>query len=72
MVTQVAPLIFSFIVDYFGIDYVEERYSKHLLATLEEHYTFTTYWKRNNCAGIDLHWDLKHRICRLSMEGYIQ
>ena len=36
------PILFSLIVDNFGIDYVEERHAKHLLATLKEHYTITT------------------------------
>ena len=39
------PIIFSLIVDDFGLEYVEERHAKHLIATLEEHYTVTTDWK---------------------------
>ena len=35
-------VLFSLIVDNFGIEYVEERHAKHLLATLKEHYTITT------------------------------
>ena len=36
------PIRFSLIADDFGIEYVEKRHAKHLLATLKEHYTITT------------------------------
>ena len=61
--------MFSLIVDYFGIEYVEERYTKHLLSDLEQHYTVTTDWEGKKYASINLHWNYQHRTFRLYMNG---
>ena len=70
------PIIFGLIVDNFGIEYVGERHSQHLLHTLQEHYTITTYWEGKKFAGVDLDWKYSdtnsQRKCRLSTEGYIE
>ena len=64
-------LIFILIVDDFGIEYCERRHADHLLAALQQDYTVTTDWAGTKFAGIDLTWNYKLRMCRLSMNGYI-
>jgi hypothetical protein len=58
-------------VDDFGIEYCERRHADHLLAALQQDYTVTTDWAGTKFAGIDLTWNYKIRMCRLSMNGYI-
>lgn len=69
------PIMFSLIVDDFGIEYVEERHARHLLEVLEEFYTVTTDWDGEKYAGVDIRWDYakkhKDRKVRIYMDGYI-
>ena len=66
------PILFTLIVDDFGIEYVGERHANHLRDVLKKHYEITEDWKGEKFAGIDLEWDYAKRTCRLSMKGYIR
>ena len=66
------PVIFYLTVDDFGIEFVCEQHTKHLLGTLQEHYTVTTYWEGGEYICVDLEWDYKSRTCRLTLEKYIR
>ena len=49
-------IIFGLIVDDSGIEYFGKRHTRHLLHTLQEHYTTTTDWEGGKFAGVDLNW----------------
>ena len=70
-----SPIQFSLIVDDFGIKYVGEKNSQHLLQVLQEHYEISKDWKGENFTGIDLKWNYSttknDRTLRLSIHGYI-
>ena len=53
------PVMFYLTVDDFGIEYVGKHHAKHLLDTLQEHYTITTNWEGKKYAGIDIGLDYK-------------
>ena len=66
---------FVLLVDNFGIKYVGNEHSLHLLNTIEQNYKITTDWEGAKFAGINLTWDYNVRhtnwTCRISMGGYI-
>ena len=39
------PIQFTLVLDYFGVNYTGEEYSKHLMAVLNKDYTITHDWK---------------------------
>ena len=48
---------FSLIVDGFGVKYVGDEHTKHLIKVLKEHYTITEDWEAEKYSGITLDWD---------------
>lgn len=65
------PVVFTLIVDDFGIEYVDRRHAEHLLTALQTDYQVTTDWTGSKFAGIDIDWDYDQRTCRIAMKGYI-
>ena len=65
------PVLFSLIVDDFGVEYVGKHQAYHLLNALKENYEFTVNDKGNLYAVSNLTWDYFKRTCRLTMENYI-
>ena len=66
------PVMFCLNVDDFGIKYVGEHHTQHLLSTLQEHFTVTTDWEGKKYSGIDLKWNYKSCTYRLTMKDYIR
>eukprot|EP00804_Cyclotella_cryptica_P009897 CCRYP_014166-RA/>CCRYP_014166-RA protein AED:0.44 eAED:0.44 QI:0/-1/0/1/-1/1/1/0/170 len=65
------PIMFTLIVDDFGVKYIGEHHAHHLRDTIKEFYDLTENWKGDLYAGINLAWNYSNRTCRLSMEDYI-
>ena len=65
------PVLFSLIVDDFGVEYVGKRQSDHLINDLKENYEVTVIDKGNFYSGIKLTWDYAKRTCRLTIDDYI-
>eukprot|EP00804_Cyclotella_cryptica_P017724 CCRYP_001164-RA/>CCRYP_001164-RA protein AED:0.37 eAED:0.27 QI:0/0/0/1/0.33/0.25/4/0/1265 len=65
------PVMFTLIVDDFGVKYVGDQHAHHLRDTIKQFYYLTENWKGDLYAGINLTWDYAKRTCRLSMEDYI-
>ncbi len=65
------PIMFTLIVDDFGVEYVGEQHALHLRDTIKQHYDLTVNWKGDLYAGINLAWNYTKRTCRLTMEEYI-
>jgi hypothetical protein len=62
------PIMFTLIVDDFGVEYVGEEHAIHLRDTIKEHYDITENWKGDLYSGINLDWNYSNRTCRLTME----
>ncbi len=66
------PLLFSLVVDDFGVQYVGRQHVDHLIAAIEEHYEFSKDWAGELYCGITIKWDYTNRTVDLSMPGYVQ
>ena len=65
------PVLFSLIVDDFGVKYVGKRHANHFLNALKGNHEVTVNDKGNLYAEINLNWDYVKRTCRLTMDDYI-
>ena len=65
------PVIFSLVVDDFGVKYVRKQHADHLCDSIREHYSITEDWAGELYCGITLKWDYINRTVDLSMPGYV-
>jgi hypothetical protein len=66
-------LMFSLVVDDFGIQYTHLPDAQHLLAALKQHYeAITVDWTGSLFCGISLQWNYTNRMVDLSMPHYVQ
>ena len=65
-------ICFSLVVDNFGVKYIGEDNTNHLIQVLEEHYNISKDWKGTKYCGLSLDWDYKKREVHLSMPGYVE
>ena len=65
------PILFSVVVDDFGVKYVGKEHAQHLIDTLASFYEITVDWEATKYCGITLEWDYDNRTVDLSMPGYI-
>jgi hypothetical protein len=68
---QWRPIVFSLVVDDFGISYVGKEHADHLIHSIEHDYEFTKDWSGTLYCGITIKWNYKARTAELSMPGYI-
>eukprot|EP00804_Cyclotella_cryptica_P018237 CCRYP_005972-RC/>CCRYP_005972-RC protein AED:0.07 eAED:0.01 QI:0/-1/0/1/-1/0/1/0/582 len=66
------PIAFALCVDDFGVKYVGIKHAKHLLQTLNTHYTTSHDWKGERYLGLTITWDYQRKQVHLSMPGYCQ
>ena len=66
------PILFSLVVDDFGVKYVGRQHADHLNAAIEKHYEYSKDWEGQLYCGINIKWDYTKRTVDLSMPGYIQ
>jgi hypothetical protein len=62
-------ILFSLVVDDFGVKYVGREHAKHLMACIKKNYNISSDW--NGCAycGLTLGWDYKNHTVDLYMPG---
>jgi hypothetical protein len=65
-------LLFSLVVDNFGVQYTKLADAKQLKATLKAMYEITINWTGTKYLGLALKWDYQERTCNISMPGYIE
>ena len=66
------PIVFSLVVDDFGIKFVGKEHAKHLLEVLKQWYKVTTDWEGTKYVGITLKWDYNKRTLETSVPGYVK
>ena len=64
-------IVFSLVVDDFGIRYTNRADVDHLIATLKTFYEVSLDWTGSRYCGLSLKWDYEARTCDMSMPGYI-
>jgi hypothetical protein len=69
---ETCPIMFTLIVDDFGVKYVDKADVDHLIASIKMTYTLTKDWSGDLCCGIKLEWDYKNWTVDISMPGYIK
>ena len=69
------PIQFVLVVDDFGVEYVGEEHTLHLVSILKRYHEISQDWEGKKYTGIDLEWNYakvhKDRMCRLLVKGYI-
>jgi hypothetical protein len=65
-------ILFTLVVDDFGVKYTKRSDADHLLTTLEKFYKVSTDWTGARYCGLTLDWDYKARTCDVSMPGYVE
>ena len=69
---ETRDIVFSLVVDDFGIRYTSRADAEHLIATLEQSYEVSLDWTGARYCGLTLQWDYENRTCDMSMPGYIE
>jgi hypothetical protein len=65
------PIMFSLVVDDFGVKYSGTAAANHLIHALRQMYQITVDWEGSQYLGLQLRWDYVKRTVDLSMPGYI-
>jgi hypothetical protein len=69
---QHSNLMFSLVVNDFGIRSIKRDDVKQLIAMLQREYKCIINWEGNRYVGLTLAWDYDKGTCDISMPGYIQ
>ena len=65
-------IMYSLVVDDFGIKYTNRDDVLHLVDILKEKYDCSIDWDGERYCGLTLNWDYNARTCDISMPGYIE
>ena len=68
---ETRDIVFSLVVDDFGIRYTNRNDADHLIDTLKLAYEVSLDWTGTRYCGLTLKWDYSARTCDVSMPGYI-
>jgi hypothetical protein len=66
------PILFSLVVDDFGVKYVGREHAEHLMECIKKNYNISSDCNGSAYCGLTLEWDYKNRTVDLSMPGYIK
>jgi hypothetical protein len=69
---KLRPIMFTLVVDNFGVKYVSQDDIDHLIASIEVTYTLTKDCTGDLYCGIKLDWDYKNRTVDILMPGCIK
>ena len=69
---KACPVLFTLVVDNFGVKYVGKEHLDHLISCLKQiKYKLTEDWTGSLYCGISLNWNYKAWYVDISMPGYI-
>jgi hypothetical protein len=66
------PISFTFVVDNFGVKYINKKYVEYLASILKQDYEIDIDWEGTRYLGLTLNWDYTTHKVHLSMQGYIE
>ena len=69
---ETRPIVFTLVVDDFGVTYVNKEDAEHLMPVLQQDYDVTEDWEGERYIGMHLRWDYKGRKVHLAMPGYVE
>jgi hypothetical protein len=64
-------ITFSLVVDDFGVKYVGDQHTRHLIKALEDLYTVSSNWTGSLYCGLTLNWGYTNCTVDLSMPNYV-
>jgi hypothetical protein len=66
------PIMFSLVVDDFGVKYVGEEHAQHLLKTIQKYYQCSVEKEGERYCGLTIKWDYPNKKVHISMPKYIE
>jgi hypothetical protein len=66
------PIVFSLVVNDFGVKYLIEENAQHLLDTIQTYYKCLCNWDGEQYCSLTIKWDYKGHKVHHSMPTYIQ
>jgi len=69
---ETKDIIFSLVVDDFGVKYVQEADAQHLINTLQTEYALHTDWTAADYVGLTLEWDYDARKVAISIPDCVK
>ena len=66
------PIIFSLVVNNFGVKYVGVEHTQHLLQTIQKYYQCSVEEEGERYCGLTSKWDYPGKKVHLSMPAYIK
>ena len=65
-------VVFSLVVDDFGVKYSDRTAADRLMSTLKQLYLVSEDWEGRRYCGLTIDWDYDNRTCDISLPGYIE
>ena len=66
------PIIFSLVVDNFGVKYIGKENANHLIQSLQKVYTISIDCTGSLFCGLTIKWDYSAHTCKIFMIKYLQ
>jgi hypothetical protein len=66
---KLRPIIFSLVVDNFGVKYVGEEHAQHLLKTIQKYYQCSVEKEGERYCGLTIKWDYPNKKVHISMQN---
>ena len=68
---KTCPILFTLVINDFGVKYVGKEHAMHLISILKQHYKISKDWTGSKYIGVTFEWDYCNCRVHLSMPGYI-
>jgi hypothetical protein len=66
------PIVFSLVIDNFGVKYIGKENLQHLLNIIQKYYKCLCDWDGEQCCGLTIQWDCEGFKVHLLMPMYAQ
>ena len=66
------PILFSLVVDNFGVKYIGKENADHFIQALQKIYTISIDWTGSLFCGLTIDWDYTAHTCDIFMPKYLQ
>ena len=63
-------ILFSLVVDDFGVKYIGKENADHLIQALQKLYTISINWTGSLFCGLTINWDYAAHTCYISMPKF--